>query len=295
MARRKKDNPRQVHEEIVGAWLQGMSKSAGGRRYRTDGTSLWVWGNLVAKKEPEGFFITDAGYQTLLTKNVLNEVLNQLGAGHISQKDFAWFLSTQQGDTKWGGSALITKSGKVIASSTNPRRKTWATHYAWRSPRRRSAKRRRSPVVVGAKRPSKSVVRRLFGYNATKHELVAQVERQIGYPTERLWSASKRTLETLAARCGNLAYKNRKPRRSRMNLHTESERRKVHDIVLRWFRKGMQAAAAHNRAQTAQAFGILQGIKFVADAETSRSAISISDMAHSAMGQIERRWKGIRA
>lgn len=102
-------NYRLAHRAIVGAFLSGRKKSFGtsqqqaGTRYVTDGQKLLVWGNLVAEKVPGGIRIRDAGWRTLLTKNVLNEILDQLGKSRISQMKHEWYL----GRTPWEGEAVI--------------------------------------------------------------------------------------------------------------------------------------------------------------------------------------------
>jgi hypothetical protein len=120
---RYKDNSG-AQDEIVRAWYRGRSKKialttpmGGGtkrHRYSTDGTSLWVWGNLVAKKVgPSMAVITDANWQTLLTRNVLNEVLSVMGVGHhLRQEKGDWYMGHKL--RPWQGGALIVERNYVI-------------------------------------------------------------------------------------------------------------------------------------------------------------------------------------
>lgn len=101
-------NPRAVHKAIVSAFLGGQSRRIGAR-YATSGGELRVWGNLVASKVPGGIRIRDAGYRTLLTKNVLNEILDQLKRGRIYQKGGSWYVSTPLGSVPWTGEWTITR------------------------------------------------------------------------------------------------------------------------------------------------------------------------------------------
>ena len=100
------ENARIAHEEIVGAFLAGRPKKVG-PRYWTDGKLLRVWGNLVAAKVPGGIELYDAGYRTLLTKNVLNTVLQHMGQGTIWQQARRWYISTPSGKVEWTGSWTI--------------------------------------------------------------------------------------------------------------------------------------------------------------------------------------------
>ncbi|MDD5305589.1 MAG: hypothetical protein PHS14_21020, partial [Elusimicrobia bacterium] len=114
------ENTRIAHEQIVGAFLAGRAKRIG-PRYWTDGQLLRVWGNLVAKKVPGGVDIMDAGYRTLLTKNVLNTVLRHLGHDSIWQQARRWYISTPQGKVEWPGEWTIPTGG----AAANPRVRAW--------------------------------------------------------------------------------------------------------------------------------------------------------------------------
>jgi hypothetical protein len=104
------ENARIQHEQIVEAFLSGRKKKVG-PRYWTDGTLLRVWGNLVARRDPTGVELYDAGYRTLLTKNILNTVLRHLGQGTIYQKGFTWYISTPQGNKTWPGNWTVLTGG----------------------------------------------------------------------------------------------------------------------------------------------------------------------------------------
>lgn len=102
-------NARAAHTAIVSAFMAGKSRRFGtspempGNRYVTDGRALRVWGHVVAEKVPGGIRLSDAGYQTLLTKNVLNTVLDALGHSRISQMRHRWYI----GSREWPGEAVI--------------------------------------------------------------------------------------------------------------------------------------------------------------------------------------------
>jgi hypothetical protein len=115
------DNPRIAHEQIVGAFLAGKPKRIGDR-YWTDGQLLRVWGNLVAKKDPGGVTIMDAGWRTLLTKNILNTILSHMGSGGIYQQARRWYLSTPQGKVEWTGEYTIPTAGVAANRGRRVRR-----------------------------------------------------------------------------------------------------------------------------------------------------------------------------
>ena len=121
-------NFRQAHRAIVGAFLAGQKKKFGtsqqqsGTRYVTDGQKLFVWGNLVAEKVPGGVRIRDAGWQTLLTKNVLNEILDQLGHSRISQMRHHWYI----GSKEWPGEAVIPTGALANRRRKSARRNAFA-------------------------------------------------------------------------------------------------------------------------------------------------------------------------
>jgi hypothetical protein len=108
-------NERTAHKEIVDAFMAGRSRHFGtsrempGSRYATDGRQLKVWGHVVAEKVPGGIRLTDAGYQTLLTRNVLNTVLDRLGRSRIYQSKFQWYI----GSTPWEGQATFPTGGAM--------------------------------------------------------------------------------------------------------------------------------------------------------------------------------------
>jgi len=122
-------NKGSMQTEAVRAFLAGRKRSLGtghrmaigggtggyGTRYKTDGKTLWVWGNEVATRTRGAVRITDAGWLTLLTRNVLNEVLEQLGATtRIYSKRGMWRIWNYETKKEqvWHGGAVI-KGGRV--------------------------------------------------------------------------------------------------------------------------------------------------------------------------------------
>jgi hypothetical protein len=119
-------NSRKSVDHVVSAFVQHRTARAGGKRYFTDGTVLEVWGNVVARWLPEGIRISDCGWKTNLTKQMLNAILNAVGSPwSIGQKKFAWYLAKYSADGKeekkdWKGEALIKVSeGTVMNNGGN--------------------------------------------------------------------------------------------------------------------------------------------------------------------------------
>jgi N12 class adenine-specific DNA methylase len=102
---------RKVTEYTVKAFLNGKSARMGNTR--TDGESLWLHGNLIAKKlNSKTIELYDAGWQTVTTKERLNGVIELAGYGgrhKIGQHKFQWFWkgdSPKDGE-RWTGRGLI--------------------------------------------------------------------------------------------------------------------------------------------------------------------------------------------
>ena len=91
---------RKVTRKIVEAFYAGEAKSSGNTC--TDGNNVWLHGNKIAEKDELGnLFITNAGFETNVTKERLNGLLELGGfvpfpAPHIYQKKFTWYLSVGQ-------------------------------------------------------------------------------------------------------------------------------------------------------------------------------------------------------
>ena len=91
---------RKVTRQIVEAFYKGEAKSSGNTC--TDGTCLWLHGNKIAEKDELGnLLITNAGFETNVTKERLNGLLElggfiQFPLPRIYQKNFTWYLSVGQ-------------------------------------------------------------------------------------------------------------------------------------------------------------------------------------------------------
>ena len=90
---------RKVTRIIGEAFFSGKAKASGNTC--TDAKSVWLHGNKIAEKDEHGnLLITNAGFETNVTKERLNGLL-QLGVfrfpvPRIFQKNFTWYLSVGQ-------------------------------------------------------------------------------------------------------------------------------------------------------------------------------------------------------
>jgi hypothetical protein len=160
-----------MQPEIVRAFLAGRSKRMalttpmhGGtkrHRYSTDGKSLYVWGNEVARRIRGAVYITDAGWRTNLTSNVLNEILDQVGAStriYSKRKKWRVWNFDNRSEEDWTGHAVI-KSGRVRLLPEETSHVTVFGGYTRRSRPRR--------ISLPPEPPRPPEPRMLF--NATRH------------------------------------------------------------------------------------------------------------------------------
>jgi hypothetical protein len=82
---------RKVSKEIASAFIAGKRKTMGNTH--TDGKTLWLHGNAIARRNDKGGIeISSAGWETVTTKERLNTVLYYLNAGYVQQKNWQWFV-----------------------------------------------------------------------------------------------------------------------------------------------------------------------------------------------------------
>ncbi len=86
---------RKNSREILNAFSAGKKKTSG--NVSTDGESIFLFGNKIARRVPGGFEISNAGYFTATTK----EKLNSLPGVSLSQKAGKWYLNGEIWDGKW--------------------------------------------------------------------------------------------------------------------------------------------------------------------------------------------------
>ena len=64
---------------------------------------VYLYSNLIAMVGETWLELFDGGYQTTTTKSRLNAILSAHGNGeYVYQKDFQWFVSTNDGEVAFG-------------------------------------------------------------------------------------------------------------------------------------------------------------------------------------------------
>lgn len=92
---------RAITKESVQAFFGGYTLKKSNTTVDFNGRwEMRLFGNLIAYRNSEGTFISNAGWESVTTKERLNGILARVSQERIWQKDFQWYL----GDKKWNGS-----------------------------------------------------------------------------------------------------------------------------------------------------------------------------------------------
>jgi len=86
---------RQITQRIVNAFQNSRPLLIGNSR--TNGESLWLFGNKIAEIRRDGLWITNAGWTSTTTK----ERLNGLSGVNIVQRRGNWYLNGRAWDGRW--------------------------------------------------------------------------------------------------------------------------------------------------------------------------------------------------
>lgn len=86
---------RKITKEIATAFLAKRKKANGATT--TNGASLYLHGNEIARHTESGLQITNAGWFSITTKERLNALPNV----SIFQKADEWYLNGKQWDGQW--------------------------------------------------------------------------------------------------------------------------------------------------------------------------------------------------
>jgi len=102
---------RKVTRNTISAFLN-RNQITEGNTY-SDGDSLRLFNNTIAKWKGGSLFITNAGYETITTKERLNGIgrLNNIRRFSIFQKDYQWFIQFDHSDkpVAWNGEWIEIK------------------------------------------------------------------------------------------------------------------------------------------------------------------------------------------
>lgn len=291
--------------EIVRAFLSGNKKSLGtgrrmeigggvgdrGTRYKTDGKTLWVWGNMVASRTSGGIYITDAGWLTNLTRNVLNEILKQRGTATsvstVRGKWKIWNYETQQ-TQDWTGEALIRGNGQVklydergrpgIVFSGYTRRKRYVPPPPPPPPPPEPPKPRM--LFNAGKQPKPSWwswaegrLRHDSGSMKKKIDFVVREYRrsfgpETGDVRTRLWGIASRASKFIEKYGKNINPRSR--RKVRVNMHTQKERAVASKLFHRVYAIAYRAIQQKNWMLFAEKYGVMWGMWHAASLEIPR-------------------------
>jgi hypothetical protein len=86
---------RKITREIVNAFENSRSLTIGNSR--TNGESLWLFGNKIAEVRRDGLWISNGGWNSRTTK----ERLNGLTGVRVEQFRGKWFLNENEWDGRW--------------------------------------------------------------------------------------------------------------------------------------------------------------------------------------------------
>ncbi len=86
---------RKITREIVDAFQNSRSLTIGNSR--TNGESLWLFGNKIAEVRRDGLWISNGGWNSATTK----ERLNGLSGVNIAQRGGTWYLNGLEWDGRW--------------------------------------------------------------------------------------------------------------------------------------------------------------------------------------------------
>lgn len=111
--------------EVIKAFLYGESKST--KNVQTDGRSLYLFGNLIARHSEDGLYITHAGWETRSTFRYLNELPNV----RINRRNKQTYLNGELWDGQMtkvtSASPPPVQPSKVFIKAT-----TWVKSDGWR-------------------------------------------------------------------------------------------------------------------------------------------------------------------
>lgn len=106
---------RQITRKIVGAFSRGESLKIDNTY--TDGTNIWLFGNLIAFRANDGLWICNGGWSSKTTK----ERLNGLNGVRIQQIRGQWYLN----DIAWDGGWVNVPAWDDTLGGTTPIRADW--------------------------------------------------------------------------------------------------------------------------------------------------------------------------
>ena len=97
---------RKVTQKIANAFINGESLKI--KNTETDGQSVWLHGNMIARKTDNGLEVTLAGWNTVTTRERVNGICELWGSNlRFVQRNFEAFTqSASNGFESWGSDSV---------------------------------------------------------------------------------------------------------------------------------------------------------------------------------------------
>lgn len=94
------DIMRKIEKVVVGAFVNGRAATLSNTT--TDGSKLYLHGNLIAKRENGVYFFTLAGWNTPTTRSRINALARLAGGTGVHCKDWTAYHGTEEiSDRLW--------------------------------------------------------------------------------------------------------------------------------------------------------------------------------------------------
>jgi len=93
---------RKITKESVDAFVNGRNFKSGNTRVevRNGETFFYLFNNMIAHRYDGGLYVTTCGWKSNTTKERLNGILSAFNLGRIHQKDFVWYIGTEEFNNK---------------------------------------------------------------------------------------------------------------------------------------------------------------------------------------------------
>lgn len=93
---------KKITRQAVDAFVNARPFKSGNTRVevRNGETFFYLFGNMIAHKYEGELYITTCGWKSKTTKERLNGILGAFNLGRINQKDFVWYIGTEEFNDK---------------------------------------------------------------------------------------------------------------------------------------------------------------------------------------------------
>lgn len=218
-------NRRVTVDAAVSAFFDRRSRRVAGGRYTTDGSVLRIWGNTVAFWDNGNIVLTNAGWRSVITKQMLNAVLAEAQSRGVTSVRYAiwsergdWILCDTENRmcVPWTNGMKLTSTGITLA-----RREVWRPYTDLAREIRRAHYRPRAGRPLPPARPAPytppTTTPTLFNRRRTRRTGRYQEARAEAWLYGRVAPLGKRR------KVKSHRVKILRKKKFRMNLHTARE------------------------------------------------------------------------